>query len=66
MTRLLSRLRARRAAAHHAAAVEAAAWLAPLLNDPARALTARAGAHPYDRPKGTHTGELTAPESSRP
>ncbi|MFI6813738.1 hypothetical protein ACIBG7_15060 [Nonomuraea sp. NPDC050328] len=26
----------------------------------------RAGAHPYDAPKGTRSGELTATESSRP
>jgi hypothetical protein len=61
VTGLLARLRNRRAHRDADAQAAADAWLAPLIN-PARATTARAGAHPYDRPKGTHPGELTAAE----
>jgi hypothetical protein len=62
VTGLLARLRNRRHALDAAAQADAAAWLAPILAAPAPAIPARAGAHPY-QPKGTRTGELTAPES---
>ncbi|MEU4234148.1 hypothetical protein AB0F17_58580 [Nonomuraea sp. NPDC026600] len=65
MTGLLTRIRARRALLNAAAQADADAWLFPILTDPAPALAPRApraGAHPY-QPKGTRTGELTAPEA---